>query len=277
MQGLKTLTVIRALRDRTLFLDYLWLKLCDRGRSYAAGAEDLTIRDLIGDVRWFIDIGAGGHYSGSNTFYFALRRARGICFEPLPEHFTRLRSLYALAPRVTCRKVGISDVSCDAEMISLGAWSYLPDTEDATHTALYPGALQGKSSHIQLLCFEDAMSGLEVPPAIDVLSIDVEGHELNVLRSIPFDRFSFRLIVVETHEIDPQGHVLWKSRDFGSINDVLCTNGYSPVFINSANTFWLSTPLAVGREVGKQLAAFLQDDDLTFIPSGPRVEASGRQ
>ena len=42
-------------------------------RSFAQAEEDLKLEELIGDVRWFVDIGANDGVTGSNTFYFALR------------------------------------------------------------------------------------------------------------------------------------------------------------------------------------------------------------
>ena len=46
--------------------------------SFAQAGEGLKLEELIGDVRWFVDIGANDGVTGSNTFYFALRGARGI-------------------------------------------------------------------------------------------------------------------------------------------------------------------------------------------------------
>jgi len=40
-----------------------------------------------------------------------------------------------------------------------------------------------------------ASNELDPPREIDLLGIDIESHELNVLSSMPFDNFSFKVIV----------------------------------------------------------------------------------
>ena len=66
---------------------------------------------------------------------------------------------------------------------------------------------------------------------IDLLSVDVEGHDLNVLRSVDLDTFRPKLIVVEMHHLDlnrslesPITHYL-QEREFRHVGyDML--NGY---------------------------------------------------
>src|SRR5438067_2300114 len=85
-------------------LRYFWERMhLSAGKSFAQDGEDLKIKDLIGEVRWFVDVGAHDGISGSNTFYFALRGARGLCFEPVRETFHKLRALYRFDRRVRWR------------------------------------------------------------------------------------------------------------------------------------------------------------------------------
>ena len=237
------LSALKKFRDHTLFFRYALHRLFRGNRSYSENGEDLKVQELLGKVRWFIDIGGGSSWRGSNIFYFALRGAQGVCFEPLPEYFVRLRSLYLFNPRVQCRNCGISDEERDSEFISWGAWSYIPETEDRDHTKLFPGKASAKKAlQIKLLRFENAIKGIPVPPVVDLLSIDVEGHELNVLRSIPFDRYAFRLIVLETHEQSEDGKTVWRHRDFDQMFQLLEQNGYTSVFSNRVNTFFVPSP-----------------------------------
>jgi FkbM family methyltransferase len=154
--------------------------------SFAQAGEDLIVAQLLRRVDSFIDIGAHDGLSGSNTFYFALRGARGICFEPVHWTFQKLQSLYFLNRRVQCRNVGISDQSGEVEIVGADFLSYIPATMDEAHLRAHQ-PLEAKVEKIKLLTFSEAIAGLSVPQTIDLLSIDVEGHELNVLRSIPFD------------------------------------------------------------------------------------------
>ena len=87
--------------------------------------------------------------------------------------------------------------------------------------------------------FDDAVQGLDLPKKIDLLSVDVEGHELNVLRSIPFETYDFRVIIVETHQMNARGEYVWKHRDFIQINEFLLMHGYNPIWKTIGNTLYV--------------------------------------
>lgn len=208
--------------------------------SFAQYGEDLLIRRLVPDVRFFIDIGANDGISGSNSFYFALRGASGICLEPVSEPFRKLRSLYSLRRDVVCRQLAVSDREAETEIVAADYYSFLPETEDSTHSSLSKcwGLLEPKPEWVILKPFLHAIAGVQVPSIVDLLSVDVEGHELNVLRSIPFDKYKFRCIVVETH-LDLEGKRVWQHRDLSSINGLLAGFGYEAVSASNANTLYM--------------------------------------
>src|ERR1039458_9860290 len=105
------------------------------GHSFSQAGEDLIVENLLRTVEFFVDIGANDGISGSNTFYFALRGAHGICFEPVSETYTKLRWLYLLNPRVRTVQCGISDKSRTAEIVAADFLSSLPETEDKEHVS----------------------------------------------------------------------------------------------------------------------------------------------
>ncbi len=228
--------------SRLYFLHYLRLRLRSSGatESYADSEEDLIAQKYLGSVNYFVDIGAAGGKVGSNTFYFALRGARGVCFEPRRESFLRLRCLYLFNRKIVCRNCGISDTTREADIVQLKEWSYVAETEDQGHTRLYPDQKPPEQSvsRIKLQTFDEATSGISLPKVIDLLSIDVEGHELNVLRSMPFERHDFRLIILETHLLGDRGECVWKHRDLDEINRLLAQHGYRPLCMTGANTFY---------------------------------------
>ena len=228
-------------------------------RNFAEYGEDLMVERLLGQpVEFFIDVGANDGFHSSNTFYFALRGARGVCFEPVPEIYSRLRSLHRFNPKVHCLCCGLSDESKNSRMVSLEGLSYLPETQDLHHKRLhdaeYPTVLQVRE--ICLLRFQDAIAGLDVPRIVDLLSVDVEGHELKVLQSIPFDRYRFRAIIVETHQSNGHGQYLWKHRDYEEIFRLLASWGYRPVERTAANTIFLHQRMAPSELEDSPAAAY---------------------
>lgn len=217
-----------------------------RRRSFAEYGEDLIVESLLGEgVEFFIDVGANDGFHSSNTFYFALRGAGGICFEPIPEVYSSLRSLHRFNQKVKCLRCALSDENKNARMVSLEGLSYLPETQDLRHKFLHqaehPRAPEVRE--IRLLRFQDAIAGLDVPRIVDLLTVDVEGHELKVLQSIPFDLYQFRVIIVETHHLGADSRYLWKHRDYEQIIGLLESWGYPPIHRTVANTIFLNESL----------------------------------
>jgi FkbM family methyltransferase len=241
---LREIPFARRIYAETFVFRYVKEKVFLHPTSFAQAGEDLKVQELIGNVSYFIDIGAHDGISGSNTFYFALRGARGACFEPVKETFSRLASLYRLNSKIICRNCAISDVNRHAEIMAADFHSYIPDTEDQRHTDLSRSGflVPPRSEQISLLTFDTAISELDPPREIDLLSIDVEDHELKVLTSIPFEKFSFRVIVVETHLFDVQKNELkWQHRDIDQINDLLRQSGYHLVAQSWVNSLYMQT------------------------------------
>ena len=260
MSKLKDYVKATTLYNHTFFLRHLKESLARhvRRRSFAEYGEDLMVEKLLGKkVEYFIDVGANDGFHSSNSFYFALRGARGVCFEPIPENYARLRSLHRFNSRVTCLCCGISDANQHARMVALEALSYLPETQDVRHRQLHRSEHAGPQAirETVLFRFPDAIAGLDVPQDIDLLSVDVEGHELNVLRSIPFDRYRFRVIIVETHQLGADGQYLWKHRDYEEIFHLLALWGYLPAQRTTANTIFVMQESAPPRRVLTAAAA----------------------
>lgn len=227
----------RQLYFRTWLIRY-FTALISRRTSFSQAEEDLRVEELIGRVNWFVDIGAHDGITGSNTLYFALRGAHGVCFEPIRETYTKLRWLHALNPRIHTRKCGISDRNRQAAMMAADFLSCVPETEDVQHTSVST-IYESSSETVTLLRFEDAVQGLDLPAQCDLLSIDVEGHELNVLRSIDFEQRVFRSIVIETHLLNPDGGYKWRHRDLEAMEDLLSKYGYQAAQRTWVNTIYL--------------------------------------
>jgi FkbM family methyltransferase len=240
--------LVESAYERLYFVQYFREKgraRANPGNTFSTHGDEWVIQKHVGSVKSFIDIGAGNGIAGSNTLYFALRGASGICFEPLKESYDKLRCLYLLNRRVVCRNCGISDKSGEASIVQLQDCSYLSETEDEAHTRLLPiERLRGSEllGRVKLLTFDEATKGITLPNIIDLLDIDVEGHELNVLRSVPFDRYGFGIIMLETHLMDETGQYIWKHRDLDEMNKLLADHGYHPVDMTRANTFYARHP-----------------------------------
>jgi len=164
--------------------------------SYAGSAEDVMLRRFFGDqaTGFYIDIGAHDPLIGSVTQHFFLSGWRGINIEPLPAFFQRL---VAARPNDINLNVAVSENSGTLDLI-------------VDHTE------PGLSTMTQDLADEYARAGhrlerIEVPTrplgdivrehcagrTVDFLKIDVEGHELEILRGIDLSVWRPRVILIE--------------------------------------------------------------------------------
>lgn len=148
-----------------------------------------------------------------------------------------LRCLYLFNPRVVCINCGISDKNAESEIIEAGDWPLIPEIEDLRHSNLNQSQDQKRISRIKLLTFQEATKRVNLPRVIDLLSIDVEGHELDVLRSIPFEHHHFRLIITGMHLLDGKGECIWKHRDFDAIDELLAKYGNLQLNRTGPNAF----------------------------------------
>ena len=224
--------------------------------TYAALAEDLVVETLIGKVTKFIDIGANNGMSGSNTFLFALKGAKGLCFEPVPAIFFDLKYLYWINKKVKCINEGISDEEQILEMRSQGVLSSIIETEDPNHKEHLKqgGFFDENAPIINISCrpLNYWVSIYQEFLSTDLISIDVEGHELKVLQGIDFSQVTAKCLAIEVgSQMDN-----WIHQDYEQINVILDGAGYTAVVKNQLNMFWMRNDLIDKEKINQVLLTF---------------------
>jgi FkbM family methyltransferase len=167
-------------------------------RSYAQEGEDLILERLFERRRegFYVDVGAHHPKRFSNTQLFYRRGWRGINIEPNPQ-------AAALFRRARPRDVNLTLAISERE----GTATYHMFDESALNTLDTALAQERhRTSGYRLTGRQEiAVSPLRTVierwlPAggqIDFLSIDVEGHEMSVLRSADWQRHRPKVVVVE--------------------------------------------------------------------------------
>jgi FkbM family methyltransferase len=147
---------------------------------------------------FYIDIGANDGITLSNTFVFEQLGWKGICIEPLPEIFVKLQA----NRRCDLFNVALSNRNDDhfefaqvfgPDMLSTSK-ELLVKRRDAINA--YGGKI--KFITVKAMTFDALMKNY--PKDIDFLSLDIEGGELNLLKSIDFNKYHFKCITVENNE-----------------------------------------------------------------------------
>ena len=196
---------------------------------------------LLGSVLRYIDVGANDGITCSNCIRFALQGAEGLSFEPDPANYRRLRALMRFNRRVRCIGEGLSDRDGTLTLRSDGLLSSIESTDDPGLSALLEAYRLADAPEVSIRVSR-LSTWLERSPDFvrsDLMSIDVEGHELCVLRGIDWHRTPkpARCLIIETHAYGDEKS--WVHRDFDEISGLLQAHAYRRVCASSNNTFWL--------------------------------------
>ncbi len=164
--------------------------------------EARLVRDFFGSRAdgFFVEVGANEPEEGSQSFHLERAGWNGILVEPQPDLAERLRRE---------RKAAVYPVACSSPERSgthmrlhvAGPFSsFTPD--------LMVTGLQAETGiDVPVRTLDEILAGAHAPEPIDLLSIDVEGHELEVLRGFDFSRWRPRLILLEDHVTNISKHL----------------------------------------------------------------------
>lgn len=196
----RSLPLLLALRFAVV---YLLKKLFndDASLNYSQTGEDAVIRSLLDETRpgIYVDVGCNEPIHWSNTLSLYLHGWRGVNVDANPRLIERFKSV-RLRDTAVC--AAISDQEREVvfhefedELVSTLSAEALPEWQSKWKKR---GERMVTTRRLDSILEENLAPGAE----IDLLSVDVEGHDLNVLRSIDLTRFRPKLIVVEMHHLD---------------------------------------------------------------------------
>lgn len=163
------------------------------------------------DGGYFVELGANDGLSQSNTFYFeCFRNWTGILIEPYPHNYQLLSKTRSSQTAKFCNAcVSFEYGERFVELIysnlmttSLGLESDIKNptahANDGIRFLKHETPIHFGSLAVPL---NDLLVKSSAPHVIDLLSLDVEGAELEVLKGIDHSLFRFRNLLVECRDI----------------------------------------------------------------------------
>ena len=222
--------MIEKLKYAKYYTGILFRNWTGKKESYAQHGEDLLVEQLLGEIESFIDIGANDGVLFSNTFKFAKKGARGLCVEPSRKSFRKLKLNHLFHRKVSCIH---SAVSSQSGYLYLKEEGY-ESTLSQVHSDASPDYTKVRTFTIDQLVRRH--SGFN---KVDLLSIDVEGHEESVLRGTQ-NLIQAKIIILETDK-----------SDFESLCRIPALKEHRPVFTNGVNLIftWKKSDLRTPKDL----------------------------
>jgi FkbM family methyltransferase len=165
------------------------------------------------DGGYFVELGANNGVDQSNTLYFEkYRNWRGVLVEPTPHNFLACKKSRSSASSVYCNACTSFDFPDKYVDIAYSNLMSTPlgldsDLEDPmAHAALGRQFLAPTDENFVFGALATPLNTLleqaNAPATIDLLSLDVEGAELDVLRGVDHGRFRFKYLCIESRSKD---------------------------------------------------------------------------
>ncbi|MCS6852271.1 MAG: FkbM family methyltransferase [Gemmataceae bacterium] len=196
--------------------------------SYAQNREDVLLHRVFADQRegFYVDVGAHHPTFGSVTRTFYDRGWRGINIEPGPI----FAKLAAARPRDINLNVAVSDTAGTI------LYSEGPLYSGLSHVG--PGTTPGEVTRpVTARTLRDIFEEYWPASGVSFMSVDVEGHELQVLRGNDWSRYRPQLVLVEaTKPMSPEpSHHAWEPLLLGADYLFACFDGLNRFYVRREN------------------------------------------
>jgi len=165
---------------------------------------------------FFVEIGASDGIFYSNTYILENEyQWKGICAEPVPEKYELLCKNRPNS--MCCNHAVYSETGKDVVFDIAHNFDLLSGISE--NIDCHKHHVEGNKTQITIktISLNDLLETSNAPLFIEYLSLDTEGSEFKILKSVDFQKYTFGLIDVEHNYIEPRRT---------QIRELLISNGY---------------------------------------------------
>ena len=160
--------------------------------SFAQYGEDLILGQMGPQIRGFyVDVGAYQPRRGSNTYKLYLKGWSGITIEPNPDV---ARSFEKIRPRDKHLAIGVSNSTAELVYYKLPQ-AHLNSFDPQWHVK--SGLDVVERMPVNCFTLTDLLDQHCLNRPIDLLSIDCEGHDMEVAESLDWSRYRPAVVIIE--------------------------------------------------------------------------------
>lgn len=152
----------------------------------------------------FVEVGAHDGQFVSNTCFLADIGWRGLYVEPVPPLYTKCCKRHAKNKNITC----VNKAICDQETIEI-LYANTLSTTNPYYQEMYKNISWAKGSLTNIkykvpgIRLSDLLEEQNISKEFDLLVIDVEGSELDVLKTIDLNVWKPKMVIIEIEDEHP--------------------------------------------------------------------------
>jgi FkbM family methyltransferase len=225
---------VRLKKSLTGLLRRLQRNYSDNARdSYSQCGEDLILQQLLtvlGIMEFrYLDIGAHHPSYLSNTYFFYLKGVSGVCVEPDPSLFQEFPKLRPRDTHLNCG-VGLVPGFADFFIMSTPTLNTF-SSEEASRYVASGNYLISDQKKIQIQSINQIIETNFIA-CPNLVSLDIEGWDLIVLKDLNFSRYRPEIFCIETlsYTEDNSERKLTEIIEFMHKNDYIT---YADTYINT--------------------------------------------
>ena len=165
--------------------------VANRIGPYRPDESNIAYKALLGGESKGVMIDVGAHY-GKSLSNFVQSGWKVFAFEPDSENRKRLNWSYGDLDNLLIDSRAVSDDPQENATLYKSTESSGFSSLSTTHPSHHPGEV------VDVITLENFLAEIEFGDSvIDYLKVDTEGHDLQVLKGFPWDKYSPRLILCE--------------------------------------------------------------------------------
>lgn len=208
--------------------DYVKLAYAAKQRTFSQFGEDLFLKEYFGDRKGiYIEVGGNHPFTLSNTYLLYRMGWRGLIVEPI-------HKLYAKHKRFRPRDIQVQAVA-SGQAGNLTFYEMIPSVLSTCDRGEAENMLSAGSARLLRKYSVPAMTVEELyrehlaPSPILLLSVDTEGHDMDVLRGVDWEGIHPEVVICEAND-EVHGRVICEflySHGYECIKTLGCNRVFS--------------------------------------------------